>query len=1052
MNMMNDITDKQQRQQALDVRKSFIVQAPAGSGKTSLLIQRFLALLAHVQTPEEILAITFTRKAAAEMRQRISQALEVAQQPAPKDPYKLLVWNLAQKVLQRDHKLEWNLLQNLNRLRVYTIDGLCNSIVRQMPVVSGFGTVNNLVEGVDATTCYQTAIADLINSLAENTEYTTSIKNVLLHLDNDYAKIEKLLITMLSRRDQWLPHIARNNINAGLTAIINENITNCESALPSHLTKELFSILQNAITGIDTLEKLPLWQSIAESLLTKNGQWRKAFAKDIKTQMLNLVDQLKKHEDFKECLQVVQLCPPPLYNTKQQAIIDDLITTLKVLTGHLNLVFQEQQVTDYIQITLAALTALGEETNPTDLALKLDYKIKHILVDEFQDTSVTQYRLIEKLTTGWQPDDGRTLFLVGDPMQSIYKFREAKVGLFIKAKNQGINDIKLQSLTLSTNFRSEKYLIDWINTTFPHVLPQTENIATGAIKFIPATAVHDNIQQQVQMHALPPQDYLGEAQEITKIIQATRTTDPEATIAILVRSRSHLKYILPVLQTAKISYQAVELETLNKNMAIQDIFALTRALLNSADRIAWLAILRAPWCGLTLADLHALANQDPDALIWGLMQTVQLSTDGTQRLQSIKPILTTALNQVGRKSLRKLIEDTWISLHGPNLTCRDANGDARCCVSTGNILTYFELLETTQDLNLLEQKLETLYATPENTDSKLQIMTIHKAKGLEFDTVIIPGLNRAPRPQEKQLLLWNERPGTDKTPSTLIWGPINAATEDHDPVYRYLQYEDKQKNYYETGRLLYVATTRAKKSLHLLANVGDKPAPKSLLQQLWHSFKPTEIHPIEPIETVKEKNRTLKRIKAQAVTTPSIKIAQQPSFDSLRSLRTLRASADRNIGIIVHKCLEQLANNIEPISRDPQLLKQQLKQLSTLNNLDQHVKTIITAITNTLKDPKGQWILNTKHEIAHTEYSIATNTNKHYIIDRTFVADSICWIIDYKTATPKSGQNNADFMQQEFLLYKAQLDNYAEIMQHLTDHQIRKGLYFPLCCGWYEWA
>ena len=1032
---MNDTTDQQQRQQALDVHKSFIVQAPAGSGKTSLLIQRYLALLAHVQTPEEIIAITFTRKAAAEMHQRISQALEAAQQPAPKDSHNLLVWNLAQKVLQRDHKLKWNLLQNLNRLRMYTIDGLCNSIVRQMPVVSGFGTVNNLVEGIDARECYQTAIANLINSLAENSAYTASVQNVLLHLDNDYAKLEKLLIAMLNRRDQWLPHISRNDITAGLTAIINENIANCETALPTALKHELFSILNVATS---TSDELTTWQNIATSLLTKNGEWRKTFAKDIKPQMLDLIDQLAHYDNFKECLQVIQLCPPPLYSTKQQAIIDDVITTLKVLTGHLNLVFQDQQTTDYIQITLAALTALGEETNPTDLALKLDYKIQHILVDEFQDTSVTQYRLLEQLTTGWQPDDSRTLFLVGDPMQSIYKFREAKVGLFIKAKNQGINNTKLHSLTLSTNFRSEKYLINWTNTTFPHVFPQTENIATGAIRFIPATAVHDNIKQQVHMHALPPQDYLGEAQEVTKIVQTIRATDPKETIAILVRSRSHLEYILPALQTAKITYQALELELLGKNMVIQDVFALTRALTNPEDRIAWLAILRAPWCGLTLADLHVLANHDPDALIWNLMQTAQLSTDGAKRLESIKPILATALHQVGRKSLRQLIEVTWIDLNGPNLSCRDAN-----------IATYFDLLETTQDLNLLEQKLEKLYAKPENTGSKLQIMTIHKAKGLEFDTVIIPGLNRAPRPQEKQLLLWNERPGTDKTPSTLIWGPINAATEDHDPVYRYLQYEDKQKNYFETGRLLYVATTRAKKSLHLLANVGDKPSPKSLLTQLWPCFNPTEIHPIEPIAQFKEKNRTLTRIKSPVITLPS---QIEPSFDSLRSLRTLRASADKNIGILVHKCLEQLANNIEPISRDPKLVKLQLQQLGTLDNLDQHAQTIATAITNTLNDPKGQWILDSKHKDAHTEYNIATSTSQHYIIDRTFVTDDICWIIDYKTAAPKNNQSVTDFLQQEYALYKAQLDNYANLMQHLTKSPIRKGLYFPLCCLWYEWT
>ena len=83
---------------------------------------------------------------------------------------------------------------------------------------------------------------------------------------------------------------------------------------------------------------------------------------------------------------------------------------------------------------MAAENALGNNENPSDLALFMDYKIQHLLIDEFQDTSITQYRLIEKLIIGWQPNDGRTIFAVGDPMQSIYRFRQAEVGLFLRTQ------------------------------------------------------------------------------------------------------------------------------------------------------------------------------------------------------------------------------------------------------------------------------------------------------------------------------------------------------------------------------------------------------------------------------------------------------------------------------------------------------------------------------------------------------------------------------------------------------------------------------------------
>ena len=121
--------------------------------------------------------------------------------------------------------------------------------------------------------------------------------------------------------------------------------------------------------------------------------------------------------------------------------------------------FSEQGKTDFTEISLTARKALGTEDDPTDLLLHLDYKIQHILVDEYQDISFKQYDLLMKLTTGWVQGDGRTMFIVGDPMQSIYRFRDAEVGLFLKTKNEGLGQIELNFLSLQTNFRSKK--TDW---------------------------------------------------------------------------------------------------------------------------------------------------------------------------------------------------------------------------------------------------------------------------------------------------------------------------------------------------------------------------------------------------------------------------------------------------------------------------------------------------------------------------------------------------------------------------------------------------------------
>ncbi|NOR50842.1 MAG: AAA family ATPase [Desulfuromonadales bacterium] len=132
--------DWQERQKAVDINLSCIVQAPAGSGKTELLVQRILALLAVAESPEEILSITFTRKAAGEMKLRLLQALERACDDQPPDePHAVETWQRARAVLARDQEKDWCLLQNPNRLQLMTIDSFCAFLTRRMPWLARFG-------------------------------------------------------------------------------------------------------------------------------------------------------------------------------------------------------------------------------------------------------------------------------------------------------------------------------------------------------------------------------------------------------------------------------------------------------------------------------------------------------------------------------------------------------------------------------------------------------------------------------------------------------------------------------------------------------------------------------------------------------------------------------------------------------------------------------------------------------------------------------------------------------------------------------------------------
>ena len=200
------IADLEQRQRALDPLRSFCVTAPAGSGKTELLIQRYLGLLARVEAPEAVLAITFTRKAAAEMRQRVVEALLAARDDTPcESAHEETTLGLARAALQTDRSLGWQLTRDINRINIKTIDSFCGGLVRQMPVLSEFGGQAAVVD--DATELYREAVAELLAELVSDTDGGEDLRALLLHFDNNWQRLEELLIGMLQRRDQWREYV-----------------------------------------------------------------------------------------------------------------------------------------------------------------------------------------------------------------------------------------------------------------------------------------------------------------------------------------------------------------------------------------------------------------------------------------------------------------------------------------------------------------------------------------------------------------------------------------------------------------------------------------------------------------------------------------------------------------------------------------------------------------------------------------------------------------------------------------------------------------------------
>ncbi|MCK6390095.1 MAG: UvrD-helicase domain-containing protein [Azonexus sp.] len=1100
--------DEIARQRALEL-SAFIVEAPAGAGKTELLTQRTLRLLATVDHPEEVLALTFTNKAATEMRDRILGSLEAATRPADAlPPHKAETRKWALAVLARDAARQWQLLAHPGRLRVTTLDALCASLSRQMPFLSRFGAQPAVSD--DSELHYANAARRLLELVESETPAGEVVAEALTFMENDAGRLERLLVAMLGRRDQWLPFAQRLNsedlrheVEAGFAALVEADLLALARLLDASWQQRLMPLVRfaadNGAAGLEALSdwremligtaaQLPAWRALAGLLLTTQGEFRKSLTKNQgfppgapsaaqKADMLALLAELRTLPGLATALAQLACLPPPGLSDGEWATVACFSRLLQLAAGQLWLVFQEAGEVDFIEIAARAGMALGDDEAPTDLAEALDYRIRHLLVDEFQDTSPTQVAMLARLMRGWVPGDGRTLFVVGDPMQSIYRFRKADVGLFLTVRDRGMGGLPLEHLRLFRNNRSHPAVVDWVNRIFPAIFPSTDDPAAGAVRYAESAATRAAVADSgVYLHPVIADEAEAgaarEAEQVLALIRAARCDYPQGRVAVLVRARRHLDALVATLrrQAPDLRFQAVEIEALADRQPIQDLLTLYRALAHRADRVHWLAVLRAPWCGLTLADLHALAAGDTVATVWQLMhdagRLAALSDDGRARLLHLRAVLTLAFAERDRQSVRRWLEGVWLMLGGP-----------RCLASPSelaDVAAFFELLDTLSargrlDPETLSAQAAALYAPADPLGDAVQMMTIHKAKGLEFETVILPGLHRDTGNNDSPMLLWDSVQTGGR--EHLLVAPMRArsASADEATAYAYLRQLEAARTDHETERLLYVAATRAIRCLHLVgvampsekADDGLKrPVAGSFLQRLWEGFA----QPLFAAALAENVARPAAASRGDAATfvppllrLPDMRVpdvlsappacvpASNPpqAPDAEETATTLEAS----VGTLVHRCLELIATQglaAWPLERLGGLSTAWGRWLLARGHdqaaAEAGAAEALAAIEATLNAPVGRWLLQA-HPEAGAEQAWTSREGSqavHHVIDRIFVADGERWIVDYKTVRlPESA------LAARAEHFRPQLMRYARLFAD-DPLPLRLAVYFPL--------
>ena len=1201
-------TDLAAREQALDTRTSCIVEAPAGSGKTGLLMQRYLKLLAEegVAEPEEVLAITFTNKATAELRERIVEQLQSAHAGKPLAANALTFEHetraLATAALTRDSQLNWHILDRPQRLNIRTIDSICAEIANSLPLLSGSGGSRR--PSPDATQLYRIAAQRTLMQLGgPDSDLHEALRTVLLHRDASLADVESLLADMLSQREQWgeiipltpggldnntLDTEVRLKLERALESIVCSALTRAASLMPAGMLHELTALaaqlgLNPGYNGEDSpiafcttlrtppdeaADHLDHWQALISLLLTKDGDWRKSFnvnvvkfqmSKAEKSALQNLIDT-HKSDDLCDALCAVRNLPPARYPDDQWAVTKSLFHVLRRALAELKVLFSERAECDFTELAIDAREALqsvdaqqsGNDSSAVDLALTPGGRLRHLLVDEMQDTSAAQYDLIHLLTRSW---DGatQTLFLVGDPKQSIYLFRQARVERFLRTmRDRRLGEIPLTPLRLTANFRSQAALVHDFNQTFELLFPsldevnRTHNIVD--VPFVAATPIHPKTESlSLQWHAAVPgeeeldfpttnnavRDHeLQQARNIRGVVEHWLAQPlPEGRtkpwrMAILARNRSHLAPIVAEFKRSypdgrtPIAYRAVDIDPLADRPEVLDAFALTRAILHPADRATWLAVLHAPWCGLGIADLLALTGEGPDAdpcaTIASLVATRRrdLSFEGQQLLDRTWPTLQTSVATLGNDPIATHIERTWRSLGG------DAPLTSAECT---NVLRYFDVLREVQaestfiDLTLLKSRLQKLFAEPASGDISVELLTIHKAKGLEWDVVLVPGLERKSGTSSADLLNWLEIDGAPADASPIILAPIWSKGNDSDKLNKWLKTAKEARENAERKRLFYVLCTRAREELHLFAACTRKqdqsfatPIHGSLLKAVWPAAAehfdalgvPTssdltsalqqslqqeddepyndlalaasaesQSFPPPQIERLPLDFNPLTRFSEAAANalpyTPASALKHSPTFD-----RPEGSFAVRAFGNVVHRYLQVLANRLTANTTPEQLLIElptwEPRLLTTLRSeglspalCQREASRALSALTRTLADPIGRWILSPQPSAA-TERALtcASPLAPTLRVDRTFLATAEpllsgrthTWIVDFKTTEQGSHSDDA-FELSERTKYAAQLESYAAAARAHgdSDTPIMLALYYPLIPRLISW-
>lgn len=1038
---------------AADPSRSVLVEACAGSGKTWLLVSRMLRLLLEGAQPAEMLAITFTRKAADEMRDRLLRLLRQLALEINDDQVldALMQRGLsaaqARHYLPRARQLYADVLASPHGVSVDTFHSWFIRLLQIAPLAAGIPHGLTLEESV--TEIREATWLRFFKSLSqpENTHLREALMTVYAIAGDGGGK--DLLNEFLDQRAEWTIVCEHEDPQQQLITLCGEDGER-DARLSFWSDQHLVSLAMRVarILGAGTEKQkihadeiiqmlgadpsLESFERLCNTCLTKSGEPRSMTITKAQRASLAETDLDSFPSDWASlCEALIKLRARSSEMTVRQLNLA-VFTVGAALIDHYQAVKADQRKLDFADLELQAWRLLSDSEHAAYLHARIDARYKHILIDEFQDTNPLQWQIVRAWLDAYGHDAQRpSVFIVGDPKQSIYRFRRAEPRVF-QAARELLRPFGAVDLRTSITYRNAAAIVAVLNQTMNGNLlyaeQATASTAEGAVWRLPLLREQNSSSPQSEEFSLrdplsqPPVELEdlrreNEGVQVGRALHQARQQFSQSgqalswsSMMILVRSRTHLAAFERGLRSVGIPFISSRTGGLLDTLEAGDLIALLRCLSMPADDLALARVLKSPIGGCTDEELVELAIDDRYPHWWQrLQQHVAEQTASTAAIR-LHALLLRWLAYSSYLPVHDLLDRV---IHEGEVLQRyavAASPEMRAQV-LGNV-EAFVALSLALDAgrypsiarfleHLRRRQRGSERDAPDEADvdaatDAVRILTIHAAKGLEAEVVVLMGANHSDAGADRAGVLcdWPQ-----DAPAPVHFSVFGKKAERGAARERWFAQEEAFRQQ-ENWNLLYVAATRARQLLIISGVHTGKDDAGGVKSDSWYErlLSVPEFEPAPVSSSQLDVNCEF-----------ALSLFQPATF----SLPTAVIESD-NQATLEGKRLHALMERLTQAGTWPIVMPSTQRAARWLLCTESEAHVVCEQAARILSSTELQRFYDpVQYSYAHNELELVHN-GEWMRLDRLVVFEDALWVLDYKRS----------LLEQQKTAYWQQLERY----------------------------